>query len=61
MIIFHIFIYHYNNMLDFVDKDFIIGFAALFFALYRAIFMMIPMMISAENISQFFHAFVLIA
>ena len=53
--------YHYNNMLDFVDKDFIIGFAALFFALYRAIFMMIPMMISAENISQFFHAFVLIA
>ncbi len=44
-----------------IDKELIIGVAALFFAVYRALFMMIPLMLEAKNISDFFHAFVLIA
>jgi len=44
-----------------IEKDLIIGVAALFFALYRAIFMMIPMMMKSKTITEFFHAFVLIA
>jgi len=44
-----------------IEKELIIGVAALFFALYRCFFMMIPLMLEAKNITDFFHAFVLIA
>jgi hypothetical protein len=44
-----------------IEKELIIGVAALFFAVYRALFMMVPMMLEAKTITQFFHAFVLIA
>lgn len=44
-----------------IEIKLIIGVAALFFALYRAIFMMLPLLLEAKTITEFFHAFVLIA